>query len=214
MTLKAIFTIALAAIALTSQSQTLSQPMETAVDACIRLSKAIGDASTSPLKAANKDLKAADIADFADIALEKGKDTDLNGHFVFDEEFVDSLIQNRRILSFSARYANRRSNRGSSGVEGRIRMTTRALKAGQSATWKTVNRGVAEFAVVAEPGGLLTMTIKDSTGKVLYAETHDNKKGAPVRKACIRLPENKRSTLLIEIVNHSKTDTSFALLKN
>lgn len=148
------------------------------------------------------------------MALHKGKDLDVNGHFVFDEEFVDSLIVNRKVLTFSKKYLEKRTNRGSTGVNGRIRLTTRALKAGRSATWKTTTRGTAEFAVVAEPGGLLTMTIRDAKGKVLYAETVRNKQGESMRKAQLHLPNNIKSTLYIEIANHSKQDTSFALLKN
>lgn len=202
------------AVGLSAYAQTLSKSMESAIAACQGVSQAIENSSTAPLKAANKVLKAADIVNFGDLSLQKGKDMNVDGHLIFDEEFVDSLIVNRKVIAFSSKYAKKRSNRGSTGVAGRIRMTTKALKAGQSATWKTVNRGTAEFAVVAEPGGLLTMTIRDSKGKVLYAETVRNKQGSPVRKAQLKLPENQMSTLYIEVVNHSTTDTSFAILKN
>ncbi len=215
MKLKTIITIVLIAVVeVVANAQTLSPSMEKAISVCQELSKAIENSSTAPLKAANVALKAADIVDFGDLALHKGKDLDVNGHFVFDEEFVDSLIVNRKVLDFSKKYAEKRANRGSTGVNGRIRLTTRALKAGHSAIWKTVNRGTAEFSVVAEPGGLLTMTIRDAKGKVLYAETVKNKQGEAMRKAQLQLPENKMSTLYIEVVNHSKQDTSFALLKN
>lgn len=214
MKLKSIIAIALMAVGLSANAQTLSRSMESAIAACQGVSQAIGNSSTAPLKAANKVLKAADIVNFGDLSLKKGKDLDVNGHLIFDEEFLDSLIVNRKVLAFSSRYAKKRSHRGSTGVEGRIRMTTKALKAGQSATWKTVNKGTAEFAVVAEPGGLLTMTIRNEKGKVLYAETVRNKQGAPMRKAQLKLPENESTTLLIEVVNHATTDTSFAILKN
>lgn len=211
---KSLILLLLASASIVANAQTLSAPMETAIAACQGLANSIGYSSTAPLKAANKVLKAADIVNFGDLSLHKGKELDLNGHFLFDEVFVDSLISNRKVLEFSRNYAEDRTIRGSTGVDGRIRMTTKALKAGQSSVWKTVNRGDAEFAVVAEPGGLLTMTIRDASGKVLYAETKDNKKGAPMRKAQLKLPENKMTTLFIEIVNHSKSDSSFAFLKN
>lgn len=199
--------------ALTANAQTLSPAMEKAISACQKLSKALEDRSSDPLKAANKVLKAADIVDYKDIALMKGKDLDINGHFLFDEEFIDSLIVNRKFLEFSRKYAENRS-RASTSVKGRIKMTTKALKAGKSATWKTTNGGSAEFAVIAEPWGLLTMTISDNKGNVLYAETHKNKQGELMRKVQLKLPEGKKTTLCIEIINHSKKDTSFALLSN
>lgn len=194
-------------------AQTLSAPMEKAIEACTNLSNAIGATTTSQLKAANKELKAADVVDFGDLWLEKGKDLNVDGHFIFDEEFVDSLIVNRKVLDFSSRYAKKRSNRASTSVNGRIKMTTKALKAGQNSIWKTVNRRNAEYAIVAEPGGLFTMTIRDDKGNVLYAETVNNKKGESVRKAKIQLPD-KATRIFIEIKNNGKNDASFALLGN
>lgn len=200
-------------MSVSASTQTLSAPMEKAIEACTNLSNAIGATTTSQLKAANKELKAADIVDFGDIWFQKGKDLNVDGHFIFDEEFVDSLIVNRKVLSFSSRYAKKRCSRGSTGVNVRIKMTTKALKAGQSSIWKTVNRRNAEYAIVAEPGGLFTMTIRDDKGKVLYAETVNNKKGEPVRKAKIQLPD-KATRIFIEVKNNSKNDASFALLGN
>ena len=124
MKLKTIITIVLiAVVGAVTNAQTLSPSMEKAISVCQELSKAIGNISTTPLKAANADLKAADIVDFGDLVLHQGKDLDVNGHFIFDEEFVDSLIVNRKVLEFSKKYAERRANRGSTGVNGRIRLT-------------------------------------------------------------------------------------------
>lgn len=194
-------------------AQTLSAPMEKAIEVCTNLSNAIGSTTTSQLKAANNELKAADIVNFGDLWLEKGKDLSLDGHFIFDEEFVDSLIVNRKVLSFSSQYAKKRSSRESTSVNGRIKMTTKALKAGQNSIWKTVNRRNAEYAIIAEPGGLFTMTIRDDKGNVLYAETVNNKKGEPVRKVQIQLPD-KTTRIFIEVKNNGKNDASFALLGN
>lgn len=208
-----IFSTLLIGFSVLINAQTLSAPMEKAIEACTNLSNAIGATTTSQLKAANKELKAADVVDFGDLWLEKGKDLNVDGHFIFDEEFVDSLIVNRKVLNFSSQYAKRRSNRASTSVNGRIKMTTMALKAGQNSIWKTVNRRNAEYAIVAEPGGLFTMTIRDDKGKVLYAEIVNNKKGEPVRKAKIQLPD-KATRIFIEIKNNGKNDASFALLGN
>lgn len=208
-----IFSAILLGMSVMTTAQTLSAPMEKAIEACTNLSNAIGATTTSQLKAANKALKAANIVDFGDLWLEKGKDLNVDGHFIFDEEFVDSLIVNRKVIDFSSRYAKKRSSRSSTGVNGRIKMTTKALKMGQQSVWKTVNRRTAEYAIVAEPGGLFTMTIRDDKGNVLYAETSNNKKGEPVRKATIQLPD-KATRIYIEIKNNGKTDASFALLGN
>jgi len=194
-------------------AQEMSPAMTNAISVCREMSTAIGASTTSQLKAANKALKEADIVNFGDLWLEKGKDLAVDGHFIFDEEFVDSLIVNRGVISFSSTYAKKRSKRGSSGKKDRIKMTTKALKAGDSSIWKTLNRNDAEYAIVAEPGGLFTMTIRDEKGKVLYAETEKNKKGDSVRMARMQLPD-KATKLYIEVKNCGKNDASFALLGN
>lgn len=194
-------------------AQEMSSAMADAISICTDMAKAIGSSSTTQLKEANKALKAADIVNFGDLWLEKGKDIDVNGHFVFDEDFVDSLVVNRKVIGFSGKYARQRADRGSSGKKGRIKMTTKALGAGKSGVWKTLNRNNAEYAVVAEPGGLFTMTVRDEKGKVLFAETVNVKKGDSVRKARMQLPD-KATKLLIEVKNCGKTDASFALLGN
>lgn len=208
-----IFSILILGMSVLGNTQTLSAPMEKAIEACTNLSNAIGAATTSQLKAANKILKAADIVDFGDLWLEKGKDICVDGHFIFDEEFIDSLIVNRKVIDFSSHYVKKRRNRASTNVDGRIKMTTKALKAGQKAIWKTVNRRNAEYAIIAEPGGLFTMTIRDDKGNILYAETVNNKKGEPVRKAKIQLPD-KATRIFIEVKNNCNNDASFALLGN
>ena len=71
--------------------------------------------STAGLKAANMALKKADIVYFGDLWLEKGKDLSVDGHFIFDEEFVDSLAENRLIIKFSSRYMRKRASWGPGG---------------------------------------------------------------------------------------------------
>lgn len=187
--------------------------MEKAIGACKNIADAMASMNEEQLKAANKMLRAADIVDFGNLRLEKGKDLSVDGHFIFDEEFIDSLIVNHKEREFSSRYAKKRSRRGSTSVNGRIKMTTKALKAGHSATWKTSNHKNAEYAIVAEPGGLFTMTIWNEKGKVIYTETVNNKRGEQIRKAKIQLPQYY-TRIFIEIKNNCKNDASFAILSN
>lgn len=199
-------------LSLSSVAQSVSPVMEKAISVCSELSKAIGSGTTSQLRLANKELKAAKIANFGDLRLIKGKEASLDNHFLFDEVFVDSLIVNREVTKFASRYAKLRGTRGT-GPKGTIKMTTKALKAGQSAVWKTVNRLNAEYALVAEPDGLFTMTITDSDGKPLYVETCNNKKGETIRKAVLTLPD-KATIIHIEVKNTGKKDSSFTLIGN
>lgn len=206
-TLASILCISLSLIA---SAQKLSVEMESAISICEEMSKAVGSSNTSQLQVANKSLKKAKLENFGDLWLIKGNILEINGHFLFDEEFVDSLIVNRKVIGFSKNYAQKRNNRSSSSG-GKVKMTTKALKAGKTAVWKTLNRQIAEYALISEPGGLFTMTITDENGRVLYAETTNNKQGAAIRKAKIQLPE-KPTIIHIEISNRGRHNASFALL--
>lgn len=200
----------LAFVGLNMMAQNQSPEMENVIDICSRISKGLYPPNKDMLKQAAKDYRKAEIADFADIRLAKGQPISLDDHLLFDDVFVDSIAAKGKLIPFASRYAKQRANRGSSS-KGKIKLTTLALKAHQSATWKTTKRNIAEYAIVAEPNGLFTMTIKDEKGKVLYTETKDNKKGAPIRKAHFILPD-KRNVVMIEIKNTSDYDASFALI--
>ena len=107
MKIRALIFILLISIGYHANAQTLSEPMETAVEICKNLSNAIRTSSTAALKAENNRLKTADIIEFNALRLESGEEINLNGHFLFDEVFIDSLIQNRKIIEFASIYAKK-----------------------------------------------------------------------------------------------------------
>lgn len=193
----------------------MSEAMTKAIAICTKISKAIDPLNTSvdQLRQANAELKNAKIENFSDLRIDKGTDISVDGHFIFDEKFIDSVIVNRKIISISSIYARNRNRGCSSSTKGRIKMTTKALKAGQTCVWKTVNKDNPEFALIAEPTGLFTMTIRDEKGKTLYAETRNHKKGDSIRKAKLKLPD-VATKILIEVKNCGDNDASFALLSD
>lgn len=193
-------------------AQTLSREMSSAISACSKLSTAIGSESTPALRAAGKALRACKTTDFNSLRLASGKEAHLDGHYIFDEEFADSLVVNRKVHRFAQRYAARRANRGISPRPGQVMLTTKALNAGTRASWKVRGRAKGEFAVVAEPGGRLTMRILDNKGRVLYSDVKDVKKGAPMRSAIVNLPASSTTEVLIEVSNCGPKATSFAIL--
>lgn len=193
-------------------AQCFSEEMLRAVNACEAIAAAAKDGSVTTMRQALKTLKASGIDNYGELRLVEGSDISVDGHFIFDEDFIDSLMVNGEVKRFAARYIEKRNHRNIR--HSRIKLTTRALKAGSSATWKARNKEDAEYAIIAEPNGLFTMTIRDKTGKILYTETKKNKKGAPVRKARLKLPSEKSTTLLIEIKNCGANDASFAIISN
>lgn len=199
-------------ITITGKGQKLSEPMERAVNACIKLSQAIGSGGTQALRTAAQELRRCGTTDFSRLTLVSGQEISLDGHYIFDEVFADSLVTGRKVTAFSRKYARKRADRGVSPRPGQVLLSTKAVEAGSKVIYNTTARGVAEFAVVAEPGGLITMRILSPTGKALYSETKSVKKGAAVRKASVSLPSTKSTTVSIEITNHSAKATSFAIL--
>lgn len=202
-------------IGLIGYGQHLSEPMENAVTVCENLSKAIPNSSMTALKAANELFKSIDFRDFAYLRVEDGSEVDLNGHFLFDGEFVDSLIVNRQVINFSRNYAKKRSRRQRSNqdaVEGSLQLTTLIVKGGEKTVWKTLASGDAEYALVAEPNGSFTMNVLDDKGDRLYVEKEQNKKGALTRRVKLKLPIEKRSVIYLEIFNRGDKESSFALI--
>lgn len=194
--------------------QTAQAQIQPVVDACREITAAMkAGGNTSQLRNAGKKLRALKTSDFTVLNLKKGNELSIDDHLFFDEEFIDSLVVNREVTKFARRFARKRVNR-STTTDGSIRLSTKALKAGATASWLTFNSATAEYAIVAEPGGLFTMSITDPSGKkVYYAETVKNKQGDEVRQVKISLP-NKRTPLLITISNRGKTNASFALIGN
>lgn len=209
---KVILLFIISLVSFRAISQRLSAPMETAIAACEHVSKAYGSSGIATFNAALKEFQKANIEVFNDISFVKGQNVSLDGHLIFDEQYLSDVKDSGKLIYLAQKYQDRRCTRSPKSTD-KVRLTTKALKKGGKGTWKTSKRGVAEFALVAEPKGLFTVTIRDAKGNVLYAETNKNKVGAAVRRIRIKLPENKGTTLYIEVVNYSNTDASFALLK-
>ncbi|MDE7381841.1 MAG: hypothetical protein K2N03_06935 [Muribaculaceae bacterium] len=190
---------------------TLSKEMEEAVDICKSISDGFLTYDLAKIKNGNERLKKIGINDWSTLHLSKGKELNINGHLLFDEVFLDSIIKNHKHIVFAQKYLKQRGVRGvSSGRKSKIKMTTKGLPAGGAASWKASGSNSAEIALVAEPRGLLTMTIRDEKGKSLFTETVKNKKGDSVRKIKVTLPKT-RTRFFIEVKNYGDA-TSFALI--
>lgn len=136
-----------------------------------------------------------------------------NGHFVFDEVFIDSLVYGRKVYAFAQRYAERRSIRGTSSG-GTVFDRTAIVRKQSSMKFSLVTKGRQELAVVTEPGGMVTLHIYDKTHGKWFNDTQDVKKGKPARCAVLDLPKNERTQLEIEIINVTDKDISFVILGN
>lgn len=193
--------------------QNFSANMQAAYEACLRMRKAIGTGSQTSLKAANEAFTACETKTFDALRCLTPTPLPLDGHFVFDEIFVNDLIEGRDVYKFAQKYAKREKKRGISS-SGQIFDKNCAVRSLSSVKYSFPSKGLQELAVVTEPGGLITLRIYDKTNDKWYNDTEDVKKGRESRCITINLPEDKRNILEIEIINTVNKDISFVILSN
>ena len=197
-----------------AMAQELSQSTQAVFDACSQMRAAIGSGSTATLRTANTALKECKVRDFSSFNPVDENTLSLDGHFVFDYEFVDSLIAGREVYKFAQRYADRTTVRGTTSVPDQVFTKTCAVKGNASVKYTFKSRGHQELAVVTEPGGLVTLRVHDTTNDVWYNDTKKVKKGQPTRTLVFDLPTAKRNELEVEVINLSKEDISFVVISN
>lgn len=196
-----------------STAQALSTEIQVAYNACKKMAAAIASGNTTELKSANLALKKCDISSFSSLRCFSDNPLSLNGHFVFNEDFVDSLIAGRNVYKFAQQYAVSHGSRGIASSS-KVFMRNCAVQARKSEKFSFVSRGHQELAVVTEPGGLITLRIHDKTNDKWYNDTRNVKKGQSYRTAVFDLPVDKRNTIEIEVINLSGKDISFVLISN
>lgn len=187
--------------------------VQAAIDACLALRAAVGAGSNEGLKQANKALKASDVLPFNNLRCRDEQLPSLKGHFVFEPEFVDSLILNRKVYKFAQQYADRSAQRTTSS-SGKVFAKTCVVKGKKSTTYTLTAKGTQYIAVVTEPKGLVTLRIHDKTNDKWYNDTDDVNTGRPSRLQTLNLPKDKNSLLEIEVINTSKKDMSFVIIGN
>lgn len=186
--------------------------VQATIDACLALRAAVGAGSNEGLKQANKALKACDVQPFSKLRC-RDEQPSLKGHFVFEPEFVDSLILNRKVYKFAQQYADRSAQRATSS-SGKVFAKTCMVKGKKFTTYTLPAKGTQYIAVVTEPKGLVTLRIHDKTNDKWYNDTDDVNIGRPSRILTLDLPKDKNSLLEIEIINTSKKDMSFVIIGN
>ena len=197
-----------------TKAQTLSPEVQSTYDACLSLHAAIKTGSNSELRAANKMLKDSNPQDFRSLRIVGDEQLSLNGHFVFDYEFVDSLIVNREVYNFAQRYAERASERGTSSTSGIVFTKTCLVKGKSSTKFTYTSRGHQELAFVAEPDGMITVRVHNLSYDTWYKDPDKENKGKPSRIIVFDLPTDIWSSIEVEVINKAKKDVSFVVISN
>ena len=193
-------------------AQNFSSRFTKVYQACMDLRAASVTGSASLMKSACCELKSEDVRYFSTLACLDDVQLSLNGHFIFDYEFVDSLIVNKSVYRFAQNYAERSAGRFAS-TGGRIYIKTCCVAASSSSRYSFVAQGHQELAVVSEGGGLLNLRVYDATNNVWHNDDQDLNKGLPSRTRVFDIPGGN-ALLEIEIINKTDKDISFVVLSN
>lgn len=210
--------LSITAFAQDALEETMS--IDNVLNACIAMQQADAANDSTAMRQAADSLRASNATAFTSLRCkdEDAADATLNGHFVFSEAFVDTLIANGEAKAKqNADDITRTTAHRGQTANGSILTKTCFVKAGKSTKYTFASRGRQELAVVAEAGGLVTMKIHVTNTAGLdewYSDTTDVKKGRPHRKTAFDLPKNKRNTVELEVVNCGKKDISFVVISN
>lgn len=129
---------------------------------------------------------------------------------------TDNIISNmdKNLLSDIIEKSN---IRGGQTADNSLLTKTGFVKAGQSTKYTFASKGHQEIAVVAEPGGLITLKIHVTNRAGLdkrFDDCVDIKKGRQQRTASFDLPSDRRNTVELEIINCTQKDISFVIISN
>lgn len=190
--------------------------IQSAIDASIALRDAAATGDTAALMQSARDLRECEIVNFNSLRCNDDTIHSMNGHLVFDEEFAESLASGQDAYQ-QADEMNRSSTHRGQTANGSILTRTCMVKAGKSTKYTFASKGHQELAVVAEAGGLVTMRIHVTNSAGLdtwYNDTRDVRKGRPQRKTSFELPNNRRNTVELEVINCTGCDISFVVISN
>ena len=139
-----------------------------------------------------------------------------NGHFIFDPEFVDSLIEKGPIVyNYADLYYKRKITQGSIREdESTVNYRTCIVGSLSSMKYSYLARGHQELAFVTEPKGLISVRIYDQKHNKWFDSSDHFNDGMPYRFFSFDLPADHRSILEIEVINRVNKDISFVIISN
>lgn len=192
--------------------QELSDDVRAVYDACVALRTAAEAGSAPQMREANMRLKDVRTGHFMTLKKVSGENVSMNDHFVFDYEFVDSLLVNRKVYSFAQKYLDRTARRGTS-TSGTVFMKTCCVKAEDTVKYRFKAQEKQELALVTEPGGLVNLKVYDSRNDIWHNDDDGLNTGKPVHIRVFDIPEGT-TDVVIEVINKTDKDLSFVVISN
>lgn len=193
-----------------------SMSIDAVFDACVSMQTSLESNDTTALTVAAKALKDSKATSFTSLRCKDDTIQSLNGHFVFNDVFVDSLAAGGNPYE-NADNINRSTTHRGQTTNGSILTKTCIVKAGRSTKYSFASRGVQELGVVTEPGGKVYVKVHVTNTSGLDEWHNDNKSakdGTRRYKTMFNLPKDKRNTVELEVINKSGKDISFVVISN
>lgn len=190
--------------------------IDAAFEACVAMQESLEQGDTAALVRAAARLKEAGAVPFADLHCKDDTLSSLDGHFVFSKVFVDSLSAGRDAYAHADRISKASAHRGQT-PDGSILTKTCFVRAGAATRYSFAASGWQELGIIAEPGGRVYVRIHVRNPEGLDARYNDDRnaaRGARRYRTAFKLPENRRNTVELEVINRGTEDTSFVVISN
>lgn len=214
---KILYTLIISICYVSASAQEIADSMsiDDVMDACISMQEALESNDTIALKKAAEALRETKTAAFTSLRCRDDSISSLNGHFVFNDVFVDSITVGGNPYE-NADNINRSTTHRGQMTSGSKLTKTCMVKAGKSTKYSFASRGRQELGIVAEPGGLITTRIHVTNTSGLNEWHNDTKNPNGTRRYRIAfdLPSDKRNTVELEVINKSGKDISFVVISN
>ena len=203
-------------VAKAQEIETDSMSIDVVFEACAAMQESIENNDTTALKEAAVKFKRSGATSFTSLRCKEDSVRSLNGHFVFNEVFVDSIAAGKDAYS-NADDINRSTTHRGQTSDGSILTKTCFVKAGSSTRYSFASRGRQELGIIAEPGGRIYVRIHVTNKNGLDARYNDDKNavnGTRRYRKAFNLPMNQRNPVELEVINKGGKDTSFVVISN
>lgn len=193
-----------------------SMSIDVVFEACAAMQESLEKNDTTALLEAASKLRNSKATSFTSLRCKDDTIHSINGHFVFNEVFVDSLVSGNDAYG-NADIINRSTTHRGQTIDGSILTKTCFVKVGKSTKYTFTSRGKQELGIIAEPGGKLYVRVHVTNRNGLDARYNDDKNavnGTRRYRKAFNLPMNQRNTVELEVINKGRKDTSFVVISN
>lgn len=193
-----------------------SMSIDVVFEACAAMQESLEKNDTTALLEAASKLRNSKATSFTSLRCKDDTIHSMNGHFVFNDVFVDSLAAGNDAYSNADKINRATIHRGQT-ANGSILTKTCFVKAGKSTRYTFASRGKQELGIIAEPGGKLYVRVHVTNRYGLDVRYNDDKNavnGTRLYRKSFNLPMNQRNTVELEVINKGSKDTSFVVISN